>query len=317
MSYSYTQGNAGTVTASELVVSIFDQIEAGFYDVKIPKVMWKEVIPAGSVKTDANPGAMNYGYRGRDKRGVGQFVMGDTRNIARVGQTVTQVLVPMNDAAVGAVVLDSDAERYKYGYQSSLSQDLASVMRTASEKHVERDTMFGNDLVGYEAFIDYSTVTVIPATAWTGTDPTAWVKAVQDAIVTQFNATKNEHLADTVYMPPSKMSMLLTGMVIGSAGLAMTGLEFLKNNNMYTTMTGKPLNIQPLRYLGGAGTAGADRLILLDTKEENMLLPFPKPFQLATPVPIPLGVEVLAVYKFGSFNLRYPKAMYYVDVAAS
>ena len=45
------------------------------------------------------------------------------------------------------------------------------------------------------------------------------------------------------------------------------------------------------------------------------MLPFPLAYQLAQPVPIPLGVDMFAEYIFGSFNVRYPMAMAYMDIA--
>ena len=82
---------------------------------------------------------------------------------------------------------------------------------------------------------------------------------------------------------------------------------------MYTQITGNDLTILPLRYLEGAGTASVDRGIAVEMNPRNFVLPFPLAYQLAQPVPIPLGVELFAEYIFGSFNVRYPYAMAYFD----
>ena len=94
-----------------------------------------------------------------------------------------------------------------------------------------------------------------------------------------------------------------------------SALKYLLENNIYTIVTGKTLNIKPLRYLEGAGVAGADRIIIEESLDRNFVMPFPLPYQLAQPVPVPLGVETFAEYIFGSFNVRYPGAMAYMDVA--
>jgi hypothetical protein len=44
-------------------------------------------------------------------------------------------------------------------------------------------------------------------------------------------------------------------------------------------------------------------------------MPFPMAYRLSQPVPAPLAVELYAEYIFGSFNVRYPGAMAYIDVA--
>lgn len=316
MPYSFSTGGSTSITATELVVSVYDQVEAGFYDALYPEILWRDVIPSASVKTDVNPGAINYIYRSRDIKGMGQFVNGDTRNIPRVGQVVGQVTVPILDAAVGAVVTDAEARRYQHGYQSALAQDLGEVMKKAADYHVERTFFFGNSNANFASFLNYTGVTVIPVTdAWASTTPRDWVASINDAIVSVWTASKTVHLPDTVFLPPAKFAMLTEAYVIGagSVGVAVSALEYLKKNNIYTAQTGKELNIRSLRYLTGAGVDGVDRAIVGEWNDRNFVMPFPLAYQLAQPVPIALGVEMFAEYIFGSFNMRYPMAMAYVD----
>ena len=321
MPYDFDRNDGGGVKATELVVSIFDQVDSAFYDVLYPEILWREFIPAASVKTDIAPGAMNHVYRSRDTKGMGQFVQGDPRNIPRVGQVTSQITIPILDAAVGSTVTDAEARRYQYGYRSALAQDLGEVMKKAAEYHVERCYFFGDDLAGFQSYLDYPTVTKIPTDAWTGTDPSTWVAAINDAITTVWTTSKTVHFPNTVEMPPSLLALLTKAMVIGtgSVGVAVSvsALEYLRINNIYTVTTGKPLVIKPCRYLEAAGVAGADRIIIKEDNPRNFVMPFPLAYQLAQPVPIPLGVETFAEYIFGSYNVRYPGAMAYLDVAAA
>ena len=318
MPYDFTKNDPGTVKATELVVSIFDQVDAAFYDVLYPEILWREHIPPESVKTDISPGAMNHVYRARDTKGMGQFVNGDPKNIPRVGQTVNQITVPILDAAVGATLTDAEARRYAYGYQSALAQDLGEIMKKASEYHVERAFFFGDALAGFQSYLDYPTVTKIPSIAWVGADPSVWVTAINNAITAVWTTSKTVHLPDTLELPPSLYSILTAAYVIGtgSVGVAVSAINYLKTNNIYTLMTGKELNIKPLRYLEGAGVGGVDRAIIKETNPRNQVMPFPLAYQLAQPVPIPLGVEMFSEYIFGSYNVRYPGSMAYIDIAA-
>ena len=317
MPYDFSINDPGGVTATELVVSIFDQVDSAFYDVRYPEILWREHIPAQSIKTDIAPGAMNHVYRNRDIKGMGQFVNGDPRNIPRVGQSVGQITVPILDAAVGASLTNAEARRYQYGYQSALAQDLGEIMKKASEYHIERVFFFGDLNAGFAAYLDYPTVTKIPSVTWDGASPSVWVETLNDAITAVWTSSKTVHMPDTVEMPPSLFSMLTGAYVIGAGttGVAVSALEYLKKNNIYTLTTGKELNIKPLRYLEGAGVAGVDRIIVKESDPRNYVMPFPLPHQLAQPVPVALGVEMFAEYIFGSYNVRYPASMAYVDVA--
>lgn len=317
MPYDFSTGGASQITATELIVSVFDQVEAGFYDALYPEILWREVIPEGSVKTDINPGALNHVYRSRDVKGMGQFVNGDVKNIPRVGQSVGQVTVPIADAAVGATLTDAEARRYQFGYQTALAQDYGEIMKQAADYHIERTFFFGNTAVGFAPFLDYSTVDKIPTDAWIGAGPEEWVSAINDALTAVWTNSKTIHLPDTIFLPPAKFSMLTGAFVIGqgAVGVAVSALEYIKKNNIYTAQTGKELNIRSLRYLEGAGVAGVDRCIIMEWNERNFVLPFPLAYQLAQPVPVPLGVDMFAEYIFGSFNVRYPMAMAYMDIA--
>lgn len=51
MAYDFSTGGSTSVTASELVVSVFDQVESGFYDALYPDVLWRTVIPQDCIKT--------------------------------------------------------------------------------------------------------------------------------------------------------------------------------------------------------------------------------------------------------------------------
>ena len=314
MPYEFSTGGA-PIKATELITSVFDQVEAGFYDALYPEILWREALPAGSVKTDINPGALNYVYRSRDFKGMGQFVNGDPKNIPRVGQAVGQVTVPILDAAVGATLTDAEARRWQMGYQGALAQDYGEIMKKAADYHIERTFFFGNAAAGFAPFLDYPTVTKIPVSAWSGQGPAEWVASINDAIVAQYTASKTIHLCGRVVLPPAKFAMLTEAFVIGagSVGVAVSAFEYLKKNNFYTAMTGKELEIVTLRYLEGAGVGGADRAIIMEWNERNFVLPFPLAYQLAQPVPIPLGVDMFAEYIFGSFNVRYPSAMAYID----
>lgn len=315
MAYDFTTGGGGQ-TATELVVSQFDQVQAEFLDVKYPEVLYDQEFDSASVKTDINPGALNVVYRTRDIKGTGNFVNGSSRNIPRVGQVIGQVTVPILDAAVGFTLMDAEARRYQFAYQSSLAQDMGGVMKRAAEYHLERGWFFGDSDANFKPYLDYTAITKITADdTFDNQTPAEWVAAINDAITTVWENSKTVHLPDLVELPLAQFAKLTEAFVIGSGplGVAVSAIKYLQENNIYTLQTGKPLKIRALRYLTGAGTAGADRAIIRETNPDNYMLPLPLPYQLTQPVPIPLGVEGFAEYIFGSFHVKRPLCMAYLD----
>lgn len=315
MAYGFNSGGASTVTATELVVSQYDQVQQEFEDVKYPEVLYDKEFDVKSVKTDINPGALNYVYRTRDIRGTGNFVNGNSNNIPRVGQVIGQVTVPILDAAVGFRLMDAEARRYQFAYQGSLAQDMGGIMKRAAEYHLERGWFFGDADANFRPYIDYPTVTKSPVAAWANGTPADWVQSIQDGIASMYSTSKTVHLPDTVELSIGKFSMLTQAFVIGAgtAGVAVSALKYLQENNLYTALTGKPLNVTCLRYLEGQAVGGGDRAIIKDSNPDNYTLPLPLPYQLSQPVPIALGVEGFAEYIFGSFHVKRPLAMLYLD----
>jgi len=317
MPYDFNTGGSNQITATELVVSMYDEVETGFYDALYPEILWRTVLPQESIKTNLNPGAQNYVYRSRDTKGIGQFVNGDPANIPRVGQVVGQVTVPILDAAVGATLTDSEARRSQFALQTALAQDYGEIMKKAAEYHIERTFFYGNAAVKFESFLDYPTVTKTSVSSgiWDPAEPGQMVADINAMLTEIWTGSKTIHLPDTIFLPPAQFSMLTTAYVIGAAtaGVAISALEYVRKNNIYTANTGKDLNIKSLRYLEGAGVEGANRAIAMEWQPRNYVMPFPMPYQLTQPVPIPLGVDMFAEYIFGSFNIRYPKAMIYSD----
>jgi hypothetical protein len=190
-------------------------------------------------------------------------------------------------------------------------------MRLAADRHIERDFFFGNSLAGFYGYLDYTGVSLTPLDAWTGTDSLSWATELNDTITSIVQNSKFIHFPDTIELAPSLFTKLNRPIAIGSTAIYATGIEYLKKNNITTATKGIEITIKPLRYLEGAGVDSADRIVIKESNPRNFVFPFPVPYQLTQPVPIPLGAELYASYIFGSFHIRYMGAMAYIDVAAA
>ena len=66
----FEQGNnPNTINSLEVVLSNFEDLQAGAEDVLLSELKWNEVIPLESVDTSINPGARSASYLVRDRRG--------------------------------------------------------------------------------------------------------------------------------------------------------------------------------------------------------------------------------------------------------
>lgn len=319
-----TSGVNGNVTASDIAFELTTQIDSEFFDIQYPDREWYNIVNEEQIKSDINPGATNYAYMSRNRHGAAAFIgHGVNNDIPMVGQSIGAVTVPIAYAAVGAEVTDEDARQYSFGMNGNLAQDLGVAMREACDNLMEVSVIFGVPDLGFHGWLNYPGITSMMASASTGTpSSTAWADKTGEEIAADINSaltfvwenSKTLFKPTTVFLPLAQYSMLAnTPMVLGGTGLMVNILNYVKANNIMREVTGSDLEIIPSRYLSNAGVGGTNRMVVMDRRKENQILPFPMPYQLSEPQPKPLAVAWYAENKFGSYHVRQQGSMVYVD----
>ena len=311
--------NPNTVNSLEVVLSNFEDLQAGAEDVLLPEIKWMQVIPLESVDTSINPGARSASYLVRDRRGRGEFRGRKGKNAATVGTTLDKVNVPIESAGVSANFDRADARSVLMGNDQNLMTELGEVMREATERHIEATFFYGYEDLGYRGFLDYPGVPLTTAALNAAGTSTQWKDKtadeilfdVQTALADVFIVTKGVHIPGKVLLPPGQFSALTT--IKASAAVDKSLMEYLETNNIYNKKTGGKLVFEDLRYLEGAGAGGTDRMVVMDQDRKNYWLPMPLPFDMLTPQENGFGVDLLAEYVFGSFHIKRPLAVEYVD----
>lgn len=318
-----TYGGSAQADALGLAISIFDSVNSTFLEVKYAEHLWRKVLSPDQIIGDVNVGAQNFVKMVRDQRGMAAFQsQTSNNNIPRVGLSLGAILVPLQASAVSSSITNEDERQYKAGNLGTLTKDLGGVMRKACENLIETTVIFGDTSVGFQGFLSY---TGIPTTnpAVNGNNDTEWInktgleiwKDVQDAITYMWTQTRQIFIPGKIYLPPVQFSYLNQPMVIGGTVVAQSVYQYIMANNLYKQITGKELEIIPFRYCtgAGAGTPASDRMVLMDASPENQGMPFPLPYALTAPVPMPLGAAFFAEQKHGSFACFQPASMLYVD----
>ena len=320
---NFTYGSQPNVTAQELAFSIYTDVDAAFFDVEYPEHDWYKLLREDQINNNINPGATTYAARIRDRQGTAAFVgKNENNNIPKVSQTIGAFEVPMAASAVGATLNNEDARQYQFGFNSNLAQDLGECMRVACDNLIEQTTFFGDDSVGFRGFLNYDGIIVTNAEngaagtpEWSTKTGQEMVKDVQDAMTYQWETSRGLFVADTVFLPLAQYSLLSnTPMALSSqASTFVSALGYLKANNLCNQIRGKELEIVPIRYLKDAGVGGTDRMVLQDRNKRNQGMPFPLPYTVQAPVPVPLGAEFYSEQKHGSYYIAQKLSTLYVD----
>lgn len=111
-------------------------------------------------------------------------------------------------------------------------------------------------------------------------------------------------------IPPTQFAQLVSAKVSTAGNISV--LEYLKANSLSMSINGKALNIQPLKWLAGAGVSGTNRMIAY-TKDKNKIR-FPLVPLQRTPLEW-RSIYQLTTYfgRLGVVEVPYPETVGYAD----
>jgi hypothetical protein len=185
--------------------------------------------------------------------------------------------------------------------------------------NLETDAMvyIGDSDVGAEGLINSSLVVTsnvagadAPSRLWSGKTPLQILADVNAILQAAWAASAFAICPAELRLPPAQYSLIST-MLVSSAG-SVSVLKYLAENCIANNINGKPLNIQPLKWLTGAGVDGTDRMVAYTNDSNRIRFPL-VPLQRQTAYY--KGIHFMApyVYGFGEVEFVYPETVRYAD----
>ena len=182
---------------------------------------------------------------------------------------------------------------------------------------VDEMVYVGDAALGQPGLLNLASVT--PANAPNGAlGSPLWANKTPDEILKDVNSILNQAWVQSGYavvpgelrLPPSVFSFLVMQKV--SAAGNISTLEYLKANTISNSANGQPLNIQPLKWLVGAG-AGTTNRVLAYTKDKSRVR-FPLVPLQRTPVEARGLFQVTTYFgKLGVVEAPYAETIAYLD----
>lgn len=146
----------------------------------------------------------------------------------------------------------------------------------------------------------------------------SWALKTADELLADVNLILNDAWAASAYavcpdkllLPPVKFSALVSRKVSDAGNISV--LEYIRQNSICNSVNGRPLDIQPLKWLTGRGTAGTDRMVAY-TRDQNRVR-FPLVPLQRTPVEF-RDIRQLTTYfgRLGVVEFVYPETLAYRD----
>lgn len=186
-------------------------------------------------------------------------------------------------------------------------------MNLKYQMDIDEQVYIGDTLIGATGLVNSASVTNI-SNAVTGT----WATATPAQMLADVNELLNSVWAASGYavcpqelrLPPVAFSLLVSTLISTAGNISV--LEFIKNNSLCNSVNGKPLNIQPLKWLTGRGVSLTNRMVAYTNEVDRVRFPL-VPLQ-RTPLEY-RGLRQLTTYfgRLGAVEVVYGECMGYRD----
>lgn len=310
-------------SALSFLVQQATSIEAQVVRILYPDIQYPSLIP---VDTSANQWAKSVTYFSMDRAGQAQWFNAAASDIALADVSRTKYEQAIEMAGIG----------YRYNLEElgqammipgqNLSSERAEAARRAYEEFVDRVVLRGDTAKGLTGIMNTAGITTIHAIAdggktlgatdgspdWSDKTGEQIARDVNDALSGVYSESLQIEMADTVLLPVVSLNIAATKQY--SIASDTTVLEWLKKNNVYTSVTGQPLTVRAVRGLETAGAGSTGRMIVYRRDPQVLKMHIPMTHRF---LPVwqtgPIVFDVPGIFRLGGLEIRRPGAVRYVD----
>jgi hypothetical protein len=201
----------------------------------------------------------------------------------------------------------------------NLTSDKAAACRRAYEEFVDNLALRGSVPKNMQGLINSSLVTATTAPADGAGGLTTFASKTNQQVIRDINSamtgiatgTNWLYYADTILLPPAVL-VGLAGRIIEYS--SMTLLDWIKQYNVLTVQTGRPITLAGVRGLETAGVGQTGRMVAYRRDPEVLKMWIPMPHRF---LPVwqrgPLVFDIPGIFRLGGVEIRLPAAMRYLD----
>lgn len=185
------------------------------------------------------------------------------------------------------------------------------------QMNTDQMVYIGSTDVGAQGLLNNSSVTVgevangiSGTTAWSTKTPDEILNDVNSLLESTWSAAAFAVCPGKLLLPPAQFAYLASQKVSSAGNVSI--LKFLKENSIALEVNGQELDIQPVKWLTGRGSASQDRMVAYTNEENRVRYPM-VPIRRETAYY--QGIRFIAPYiwAFGVLELPYPETIQYAD----
>lgn len=326
---SFSAGNFGAQTGNDLTFHVLQAVAAGRLEVLRPEILYTDYIPSESFDTSIAPGSKDYSKIFGDQSGVASWRGQGSNDVPTIGTYNALTNVPIFNGGIGNVLDARDIRQGRIlaarGFDEDPTIRTAQVMRIAVEYFIERLMFFGDGIFDqgggqfYPGLLNHplipqSTVAVGASTFTTWDTKTAdeIIFDMFTAIGAMYSSTNTVHMVSDIYIPVTQFNQI-TSTKAGVRANDEVIIKFMSEQNMTMVLTGREINIRPLRYLEGAGVGATDRMIVVDKKPDHYMVGQPMDFNILPVERRGFLYEYWGEFEISPLHFPYPRFAAYYD----
>ncbi len=182
----------------------------------------------------------------------------------------------------------------------------------------DEQVYIGDSDLGFTGLVNSAAVTPSNVAAdgtgssslWANKTPAQILRDVNDMLNAAWQATGFAVVPSKLLLPPLKFAYINGQLVSSAADKSI--LTYLKENSLTMAQNGRPLDIQPVKWLTGRGAGGTDRMVAYTQRED--LIRFPMVPLQRTPLEY-RDLRQLVTYfgRLGVTEFVYPETVAYRD----
>ena len=198
-------------------------------------------------------------------------------------------------------------------------------LRLKNQMDIDEQVYVGDSQLGYGGLVNNALVTNVSnlpngaaaSPLWSSKTPAEILADVNAILTSTWKTSAYAEMPNRLLMPPDKFGYIST-QLISSAGTTSI-LKYVLENNILTASGKGQLEIQPAKWLVGAGVGGTlgtsgtvDRMVAY--RKEKRLVRFPMTSLLRTPIQYESIFHKMTYYcRLGVIELVYPETIAYRD----
>jgi hypothetical protein len=251
-----------------------------------------------------------------DSVGNMPWISAETTAIPGVSINGQKVVLPLRLLAREVSYTSVELERSARTGQSIDTQKIGA-LNTLYQMNTDQMCYIGSTDVGATGLLNNASVVVdtLPngvsgSPLWAQKTPDEIVQDINNEIVAAWTASAFAVCPSKVLLPPKQFGLIASQKVSSAGNISV--LKYIKQNCITTEINGTEIDIQPVKWLTGAGAMGVDRMVVYTNEEEYVRFPM-VPIRRETAYYQGIRFTAPYIYAFGQMEFVYSETVRYAD----